>query len=337
MLNHLTIIDATGELGALAGRMLAELGGRVTRLIPPEGNPTDPVWNIGKQCLPMDAAALPALLSGADILLRNGPLPGVEPGDYPNLIDVLLAPFDPEGERAARPATDLTLIARSGLLHIGGDPDREPLRLPGQQGYALGAIQAVIGALTALNARSHTGRGQRVSVSTYQSAVLANYREPVMWDWAGKVGGRTGNRLVRGKSGVNQIWKVADGWVTWALVDNPGMMRAMVGLMRADDMAGPLADIDWDKILVADMPQETLLAWEKIVAAFLATKTRAFLAEQSNLLGMGLSAIDEPDDVLTSAQHAARGAFVDFADPVSGRTIRVPGPLFQTSMGEDAR
>ncbi len=337
MLNHLTIIDATGELGALAGRMLAQLGARVTRLIPPDGDATDPVWNIGKQCVPMDAAALPALLAGADILLRNGPLPGVEPGDYPGLIDVLLAPFDPDGERAARPATDLTLIARSGLLHIGGDPDREPLRLPGQQAYALGAIQAVIGALTALNARSFTGAGQHVSVSAYQSAVLANYREPVMWDWAGKVGARTGNRLVRGKSGVNQIWKVADGWVTWALVDNPGMMRAMVALMQADGMAGPLADIDWDKLLVADMPQETLLAWEKVVAAFLATKTRAFLAEQSNRTGMGLSAIDGPDDVLSSPQHAARAAFVDFAAPLSGRTIRVPGALFQTDDGEDAR
>lgn len=330
MLNHLTIIDATGELGALAGHMLAQLGASVTRLVPAGGETADPVWNRDKRCMALDDADLPSLLSGADILLRNGPLPGVEPGDYPGLIDVLLTPF----VGADRPATDLTLMARSGLLHIGGDPDREPLRLPGQQAYALGAIQAVIGALTALRARQD--KGQRVTVSAYQSAVLANYREPVMWDWAGKVGGRQGNLLVRGKSGVNQVWKVADGWVTWALVDNPGMMRAMVALMQADDMAGPLAAVDWENILVADLAQETLKEWEKVVGAFFATKTRAFLAEQSNRHGMGLSAIDEPGDVLNSAHHASRGSFTNFDDPVSGRTIRVPGPLFQTSQ-EGAR
>lgn len=327
MLNHLTIIDATGELGALAGHMLAQLGATVTRLIPAGGDVADPVWTRAVRSIPLDDADLHSMLSGTDILLRNGPLPGVEPADYPSLIDVLLSPF----ATTDRPSTDLTLMARSGLLHIGGDPDREPLCLPGQQAYALGAINAVIGALTALQARGHHGRGQRVSVSAYQSAVLANYREPVMWDWAGKVGVRTGNRLVRGKSGVNQVWEVADGWVTWALVDNPGMMRAMVALMQEDHMAGPLADVDWDKILVADLPQETLSEWETVVGAFLATKTRTFLAEQSSRHGMGLSSIDEPADVLSSPQHAARGAFVDFADPVSGRTIRMPGPLFQTS------
>ncbi|MBJ7415291.1 MAG: CoA transferase [Niveispirillum sp.] len=330
MLNHLTIIDATGELGALAGYMLAQLGAAVTRLVPAGGETTDPVWNRDKRCVAPNDADLPALLSKADILLRNGPLPGVDIADYPRLIDVLLTPF----ACTDRPATDMTLMARSGLLHIGGDPDREPLRLPGQQAYALGAIQAIIGALTALRARKDKGQG--VIVSAYQSAVLANYREPVMWDWAGKVGGRQGNLLVRGKSGVNQVWQVADGWVTWALVDNPGMMRAMVALMQADGMAGALTGVDWENILVADLPQETLKDWEKLVGAFFATKTRAFLAEQSNRHGMGLSAIDEPQDVLNSAHHAARGAFVPFNDPASGRTIRVPGPLFRSNR-EDAR
>lgn len=325
MLNHLTVIDATGELGALAGHMLARLGARVTRLVPPGGDRADPVWNRVKDCVALDGADLHALLAGADILLRNGPLPGADPADHPHLIDVLLTPF----ATMERPATDLTLMARSGLLHIGGDPDREPLRLPGQQAYALGAMQAVIGALTALPARKD--KGQRVTVSAYQSAVLANYREPVMWDWAGKVGTRTGNLLVRGKSGVNQVWQVADGWVTWALVDNPGMMRAMVALMQADGMAGPLTDVDWDNVLVADLPQEMLKEWEKLVGAFLATKTRAFLADQSNRHGMGLSAIDGPADMLSSPHHAARGALEDFADPVSGRVVRVPGPLFQAS------
>src|SRR5690606_21937904 len=115
------------------------------------------------------------------------------------------------------------------------------------QAYALAAIQAVTGALTALHARATTGRGQLVEVSALQAAVLANYRDPLTWEWTGRIGRRTGNLLIRGKSGVRQIWPCADGFVTWALVDNPPMMRSMARVMG--EQAGPLASIAWDDIL----------------------------------------------------------------------------------------
>ncbi|PXA98401.1 carnitine dehydratase [Nostoc sp. 3335mG] len=320
ILSHLVIVDLTHGLGELAGRMLAELGARVVR--PDPGSHV--AWTHGKETGDGEA-----LLASADILFRN---PGRDhetlAAANPALIDVVIAPFLPGGDKDGRPASDLTLMARSGLMTILGDPDRAPMTMPGEQAFALAGIQGVIGALTALHARAATGRGQLVEVSAYQSAVLANYREPLTWAWTGRVGNRTGNLLVRGKSGVRQVWPCSDGWVTWALVDNPPMMRGMVKAMG--DAAGPLAEIDWGSILVADVPRETLAEWEAIVEAFFLRHTRAELGAMSAAGGLGLSWIDTPEDALASEHLAARGLWRN----VDG--VNLPGKLWVSSLEDEA-
>lgn len=318
-LSHLTIVDLTQGLGEIAGRMLAQLGARVVR----QDRGGDIAWNHGKEI--GDTAAL---VASADILFRN---PGRDHAELlaanPALIDVVIAPFLPGGPNEARPETDLTLMARSGLMTILGDPDRAPMTMPGEQAFALAGIQAVIGALTALHARAATGVGQLVEVSAYQSAVLANYREPLTWGWTGRIGNRTGNLLVRGKSGVRQIWECADGHVTWALVDNPAMMRGMIKAMGND--AGPLAGVDWDAVQVAELPRETLAAWEDIVGAFFLRHTRAELGAMSTAGGLGLSWIDTPQDALASEHLATRQLWTD----VDG--IKLPGRLWVSSLEDD--
>jgi crotonobetainyl-CoA:carnitine CoA-transferase CaiB-like acyl-CoA transferase len=338
MLNHIRIVDLTNGLGAIAGRMLAELGATVIKAEPESGDPQRAdapafaAWNHGKRSViaePGDAA-FTALIASADIVIRN---PGLDHAVLmaanPALIDVVVAAFLPGGQNGGRPASDLTLMARSGLMTIIGDPDRAPLTLPGEQAFALGGIQAVTAALTALYARGSDGKGQLIEVSAYQSAVLANYREPLTWEWTGRVGNRTGNLLIRGKSGVRQMWPCKDGFVTWALVDNPPMMRGMVRVMG--DQAGPLSAVDWDAILVADTPRETLLEWEGHVEAFFLSLTRAELGALSTAHGLGLSWIDTPHDVLQSEQMAARSLWRD----IDG--VALPGPLWVSSLTQTPR
>jgi crotonobetainyl-CoA:carnitine CoA-transferase CaiB-like acyl-CoA transferase len=316
MLAHLLIVDLTDGLGEIAGRMLAQLGANVIRA----DAGSHPAWNNRK-----DIGDAKILLAAADIVFRN---PGLDhaalAGANPELIDVVIAPFLPDGLNDSRPETDLTLMARSGLMTILGDPDRAPMTMPGEQAYALGGIQGVIGALTALHARAATGKGQLVEVSAYQSAVLANYREPLTWGWTGRIGNRTGNLLIRGKSGVRQVWPCADGFVTWALVDNPPMMRAMIKAMGYE--AGPLDEVDWENILVADTPREQLIEWENAVEAFFLKHSRAQLGAMSTSGGLGLSWIDSPADALASEHLAARGLWTD----VDG--VKLPGKLWVSSL-----
>src|SRR3569623_2591124 len=249
MLQHIRVVDLTRDLGCYAGAVLARLGAQVTQGGAVEGDAADREMALrGKHVveLALDDPALLDLVAGADILFRGPePLPAALAPEmlaagYPGLLDIAVLPFDADGANVERPATDLTIMARSGLMTIVGDPDRPPLTLPGRQAWALAGLERAIAALVALNARAADGLGQQASVSAYRSAVLANYREPLTWEWVGRGGNRTGNLLVRGKSGVRQVWDCADGFVTWALVDNQAMMRAVAarGLWEESEVDG---------------------------------------------------------------------------------------------------
>ena len=184
----------------------------------------------------------------------------------------------------------------------------------------------------ALYARRRIGQGQVVDVSALQSVTLASYREAVMYEWTGRIGKRSGNLLVRGKSGVRQIWPARDGHVTWSMIDNPPMMRALVSKLVEHNVAGELADVDWDNTLVADLPQETIDRWQEIVARFFASHEKAALGRWSLENGWGLSVINTPEDVRNSEHLAARGLFVDITEEATGKHASLPGPLFHSSL-----
>lgn len=319
LLEGVRAVVLADRLTDFGGSILARLGAEV--LLADSGAMTAPrraAWHAG---MAATDAPLEGLLAGADILLddrRRSARPGVDAiaAAVPHLVHVVATAWP--GSVAPRAATDLTLMAQSGLMHVTGTPDRPPLRLPGEQAYALTGIQAATAALMGLQARRRTGRGQRIALSALQSTALANYREAVMYEWTGRIGRRQGNLLVRGRSGVRQVWPCRDGHVTWSMIDNPGMMRALVRVMEAEGAAGELAAIDWDAILVADTDQAVLDRWQGIVAAFFARHDRQTLADWSLDHGWGLSPIIRLDEVPQSPQMRARGVFAQ----------GLPGPLF---------
>lgn len=340
LLSGLRVLEISGGLVDLGGRLLSEMGAEVISLVT-EADAERPAWrslawNHGKQRWRMPSRQeleQSELIADADILLEDRSTSGADWLDgidrkHSRLIHVITRPFSGDGPYRERPATDLTLMAGSGLMTIVGDPDRPPLRLPGEQAFALTGIQAAIAALLGVHARRRTGAGQRIDVSALQATTLANYREAIMYEWTGRVGRRTGNQLVRGQSGVRQVWPCADGHVTWSMIDNPSMMRSIVTVMRDRGRAGELATIDWGDILVADTPQPTLDRWQAVFGDFFRSMRRDELGALSLEHGWGLSVIKRPEDVLADPHLAARGLFVPVTDEASGRTVRLPGPLF---------
>jgi len=337
MLAGVTVLEIADGLTDFGGRMLAELGADVTVVLPEKAQERarERAWHHGKtRLLADDAEAIRSLAAKADIVLdgcRNGDRFELGSAVGPETIHIKVAPFSADGPYAGRPASDLTLFALSGLMHVTGEPDGPPMKFPGQQAYALTGIQAATAALMALYARRRTGKGQSAQLSGFQSATLSNYREAVMYEWTGRIGRRQGNILARGKSGVRQIWPCKDGYVTWSMIDNPSMMRAVVQVMIEQGAAGGLADIDWGSILVAETAQETIESWQTIFAAFFAEHGRDQLGQWSLERGWGLSVIMGPDDVRNSDHLKARGLFVTVTDEATGEEVRVPGPLFHSA------
>ena len=99
------------------------------------------------------------------------------------------------GEQAARlPGYDLLLQAMSGLMSVTGEPDGRPLKVGAALIDMICGLYATTGVLAALQARSRTGRGQRVEVSLMDSALAGLLNQASAHLLAGVVPGRLGNR-----------------------------------------------------------------------------------------------------------------------------------------------
>jgi crotonobetainyl-CoA:carnitine CoA-transferase CaiB-like acyl-CoA transferase len=215
-LGGVRVVEIASELGALAGKLLADMGADVILVEPPEGDPARAYppfladeagperslfwWHTqtSKRGITLDLEteagreAFSELVDTADLLLESEP-----PGrlarlglDYPEwsrrrpeLIMVSVTPFGREGPRRDELATDLTLLANGGPAWSCGYDDHSlpPIRGGGNQGYNLSCHYAVMAALTALLHREASGRGQHVDINAYAACNVTTEMASYHW------------------------------------------------------------------------------------------------------------------------------------------------------------
>ncbi|WP_340110293.1 CoA transferase [Pikeienuella sp. HZG-20] len=186
---------------SLAAKIAADLGARVIKVEPlggdpvrktpphldpsvPEGSALFEFLNTGKESVILDvdstsgAAALAALEERADAVIReHAPAPDAKPGSR---VDVHITGLGRAvgGGGAEQPASELTILAMSGLLDMIGDPARAPLRLGGHQAAYAGGLSAFTGMMAGLTGLRRTGRGEIVTVSLLDSMLWINWKSP---------------------------------------------------------------------------------------------------------------------------------------------------------------
>src|SRR5262245_8565842 len=144
-------------------------------------------WARGKRSIALDLddahdrEVLRRLVAGADFLIESEPpgrLDALGFGEaalealQPGLVHVSITPFGRTGPKAGWAATDLTLIAASGLAHLNGESGHPPVRCCVPQAWAHAAADGAVGALIAHFERKRSGRGQHVDVAAQQSLTL---------------------------------------------------------------------------------------------------------------------------------------------------------------------
>lgn len=200
-LEGIKIIDFSKWLpGQYCGMVLGDFGadvikvedvkGDVTRGFTPAKEPGMSYWHLmlnrNKRGItvnlktPAGREVLLRLLKDADVFLE-----GFRPGylkmlglDYesvskinPRLIYCSITGFGPEGKYKHMPSHDLNVI---GLAGVAAPEDGTDISVPSVQVAALGgSLNAISGILMALYARERTGKGQRVNVDLYSSAINA--------------------------------------------------------------------------------------------------------------------------------------------------------------------
>lgn len=198
-LSGVTILDLTHVLaGPYASMTLADLGARVikverpgtgddTRAFPPfkEGESAYfATINHGKESIaldlkaPEDRAIFEQLLTRADVVLENY-RPGVmERMGYgwealharmPRLVYGAVSGFGHTGPEALKPAYDMVVQARGGVMSITGERDRDPVRVGASIGDIVAGMFLAQGVLAALLELRETGQGQKVDISMLDS------------------------------------------------------------------------------------------------------------------------------------------------------------------------
>ena len=256
-LAHLRVLDLTGELGALCGKILADLGGDVVRVEPPGGSAlrhrgarADGVaapeaglawWAYagGARSLVLDLDTADGqrrareMARAADIALESFP-PGylAERGigwdvlhrDNPRLDTDLHHALRPGWPVSNLEGPEIVVQAMSGMMHLIGDADRPPVRVAGDQASLQAAGQAVAGTLVAHLEREVTGQGQWVDVSAQVAMLWATLSESALPPLHGWTPGRDGAYTRAARFRRRLIFPCRDGFV--ALIVGGGALGA---------------------------------------------------------------------------------------------------------------
>jgi crotonobetainyl-CoA:carnitine CoA-transferase CaiB-like acyl-CoA transferase len=192
------VLDATSNIaGPFGGAILADLGADVVKIETPSGDPSRSmvpvdgdrsayfhIVNRNKSVESIDLKSdlgksrLAELMSDADVFLTNF-LPdrlhalNLQPADlmkkFPRLIVGNLSSYGSTGPDASAPGYDGTIQARTGIMHVTGEADGDPVRAGVSVLDVGGGMWLAIGILAAIVERNKSGKGTLVETSLFET------------------------------------------------------------------------------------------------------------------------------------------------------------------------
>ena len=358
LLAPVKVLDLTAQKGhSFFSKILADLGAQVTRLEKP-GVERDSWWlayDSAKPVITLDIAQEPLkvlpFVRNSDILVEDYP-PGFLQKlglDYPSLsrinpalIMTSISPFGQSGPFRDMKASDLELMALSGILHGMGDPDRPPVRISFPQSDLITSSEAAVGTLIALCQRESSGLGQQVDVSA-QESVHCMLENRVRHQ--GVLGSKTrlgGSHPVMPSAKLErdwkyhhlrhpQIWSCKNGHIAFLLHPFRVAPETNWALVKYMDQEGDLPDlvrqINWDTFDWADVsPEDARVIWDTF-ARFFNRHTYQELYQIALKERIQLFPGYTVKDLLADEQLNARNYWVDQPVPSLGKTLKFPGPF----------
>ncbi|MFT4123791.1 MAG: CoA transferase [Microbacteriaceae bacterium] len=194
-LEGIRVVDLTTFLsGPSATQLLGDLGAEVIKVEPLDGDSSRAIAgpqlrgdsayylanNRNKRSIainlktPRGLDLVKQLIASADVVIENF-RPGVcsrlglDPKNmietHPSLVWASISGYGQEHPWRDRPAYDMVVQALSGVMSLTGHPGAPAARLGIPAGDVVAGLYAVIGVLSALNARDATGRGRIIDIS----------------------------------------------------------------------------------------------------------------------------------------------------------------------------
>ena len=176
-------------------------------------------------------AVLPRVAPRFDLVITDFALPELAEDELfallrptnPAIVVANADHFGRSGPYARWAGDELTDYAMGGYWSIAGDPEQEPLRVPGHQAQFHAGLQLTYAALVALRHARLTGEGQELDVSAAEAMLGAHWSTTVAWTHEGRVFMRNGSDLVRAKDGWVHFFSLLISPNVLVLLDRPDL------------------------------------------------------------------------------------------------------------------
>ncbi len=341
------MLDATQVMaGPYCAMLLADMGARVIKVEPPEGDSTramagatggdSPAFaavNRGKLGIVLDLSqaagreVFTRLARSADVLVENY-RPGVMARlglDYetlarenPRLIYASISGFGQTGPDAARGGFDLVAQGMSGIMSVTGEPDGPPTKA-GLPLTDLGAgLFALTGVLGALHWRAQSGRGQHVDTSLFEAGLALSVWEATEYFSGRGVPARLGSahRMVA----PYQAFQCADGHITVGAANDRTFAKLCAVLGHAEWVSD--ARFATATLRVANRGELAAL-----IESVTRTGTRQLWTERFDQAGIPCGPILDYAEAFAHPQAEAREMSVPVRHPILGDMRAIGTPL----------
>lgn len=331
--------------GPFCGMTLADYGAEVIKIENPAGGDESRHWppyfpghlsyyfaaaNRNKQSLAIDLKTekgvdiLKKLIAETDVVIDNFRVGALDnlglgydtlSGINPNLIYCSISGFGPSGPRKYDRANDIFMQAFSGNMSITGEEGGGPVK----SGVSIADIGAgmfgVIGILMALQARTRTGRGQRVDTSLLEGQIAMLSYHLTFFFATGRAPVRRG-----ASSQVSvpyQAFQAKDDWVVVAAFTE----RMWHGVCRAIEKPDWISD---DRFTTAEYRAANRKTLVPLISDVLLQRTVADWVGRFTAEGVPCSSVNSIDKIVLDEQVLAREMVVQAEHPEAG-IIRMAG------------
>ncbi|MFB7373811.1 CaiB/BaiF CoA transferase family protein [Streptomyces sp. NPDC056222] len=351
-LQGLRVLDlATLFAGPLAAMMLGDFGADVIKIEHPRK--PDPSrghgpakggvglwWKVlgrNKRTITLDLSTpggrdtLLKLAADADVIVEN-----FRPGTLerwglgweelstvnPELVLARVTGFGQFGPYSHRPGFGTLAEAMSGFASITGEPDGPPTLPPFGLADSIAALATAYAVMTALTARTTTGRGQVVDMAIIEPMLSVIGPHPLWYDQLGYVQPRTGNRS-RNNAPRNTYRTADDSWVAVSTSAQSIAERVMRLVGRPELIDEPWFADGASRAAHADVLDEAVGSW-------IARRTRDEAMAAFEKAEAAIAPVYDIRDVMADPQYRALDTVTEVPDPELG-PIRMQNVLFRLS------
>ncbi|MEW2635887.1 CoA transferase [Streptomyces sp. NPDC048389] len=351
-LRGLRVLDlATLFAGPLCATMLGDFGAEVVKVEHPtrpdpsrgHGPAKDGVglwWKVlgrNKRTITLDLSApggrdtLLRLAATADVVVENfrpGTLEkwGLGWGELsaanPRLVLTRITGFGQFGPYSHRPCFGTLAEAMSGFAAATGGQEGPPTLPPFGLADSVAALASAYAVMTALAARTATGRGQVVDMAIIEP-ILAMLGPQALWyDQLGYVQPRTGNRSRN--NAPRNVYRTADG--SWLAVSTSAQSVAE----RVMRLVGRPELVDEPWFATGSGRAEHADELDDAVGGWIARRTREEATWAFEKAEAAIAPVYDIRDVMEDPQYRALGTITEVPDPELG-PLRMQNVLFRLS------